>query len=151
VPEAMEILHTILAEMKSALEELDAIMVAEVNQLNRPQINAVALQVLTDGKSKLLATLQHYDEKRLHREEQLGLVAPYHHQVRLFVSWQQVAERVRRAQTLNIEVESRLQNHLQKNQQIQKVVDKVGNHQALYGPAGESRQRPAGRKYDISV
>lgn len=147
----MEILHTILAEMKSALEELDAIMVAEVNQLNRPQINAVALQVLTDGKSKLLATLQHFDEKRLQQEAQLTLAAPYHHQVRLFVSWQQITERVRRAQALNIEVETRLQHHLQKNQQIQKVVDQVGNHQALYGPSGESRQRPVGKKYDISV
>ncbi len=147
----METLQTVLTEIINALEELDAIMMAEVNQLERPQINPVALQVLTDGKSKLLASLQHYDEKRLQHESHSGNAAPYPHQVQLFVLWQRITERVRRAQTLNIEVESRLQNHLKKNQQLQKVVDQVGNIQTIYDPSGQSHQGPASNKYDISV
>ncbi len=147
----METLHAILAEMKTALEELDAIMVAEVNQLSRPQINPVALQVLTDSKSRLLATLQHYDEQRLQQETRLATAAPYPHQVRLFVIWQHIADRVRRTQALNAEVDVQLQGHLHKNQQVQKVVDRVGGHHRLYGPSGESRQEPGGGKYDISV
>ena len=147
----METLHAILAEMKTALEELDAIMVAEVNQLSRTQINPVALQVLTDSKSRLLATLQHYDEQRLQQETRLATAAPYPHQVRLFVIWQQIADRVRHTQALNAEVDVQLQGHLRKTQQVQKVVDRVGGQHRLYGPSGESRQEPGGRKYDISV
>ncbi|MDI9279073.1 flagellar export chaperone FlgN [Pantoea sp. EABMAA-21] len=147
----METLHTTLLQMKSTLEELDAIMVAEANQLDRPQINPVALQVLTDSKSQLLATLQHHDEMRIQQETRLAIAAPYPHRVQLFVCWQQITERVRRSKALNSEVESRLQHHLEKTQRVQKVVDQLGHHHTLYGSDGESGPAVVGRKYDISV
>lgn len=40
---------------------------------------------------------------------------------------------------------------MKKNQYMQKVVDRVGHANTLYGPAGESSQAPAGRKYNISI
>ena len=57
----MDKLYPILTQMKTSLDELEAIMIEEVNQLNRTQINPVSLQVLADNKSQLLSTIQYYD------------------------------------------------------------------------------------------
>ena len=50
----MDKLYPILAQMKTSLDELEAIMIEEVNQLNRTQINPVSLQVLADNKTSCL-------------------------------------------------------------------------------------------------
>lgn len=148
----MDKLYPILAQMKTSLDELEAIMIEEVNQLNRAQINPVSLQVLTDNKSQLLSTLQYYDELRRQQEPLSAMVAPYHQQAKLATCWQLVTEKVRNTKALNLEVESLLQSHMQKNQRMQKIVEQVGhNTNTLYGPAGESSQAPTGRKFNISI
>ncbi len=148
----MEKLFPILTQMKTSLDELEAIMIEEVNQLNRTQINPVSLQILTDNKSQLLSTIQYYDEMRRQQEQQSALEAPYHQHSKLFACWQLVSERVRITKSLNLQVEHLLQGHMKKNQQMQKVVEKVGhNTSTLYGPAGESNNLPSGRKYNISI
>jgi flagella synthesis protein FlgN len=147
----MDKLYPILAQMKTSLDELEAIMIEEVNQLSRPQINPVSLQVLTDNKSQLLSTIQYYDEMRRQEELTQKATAPYSQQSKLFTCWQQVSEKVRSTRELNLKVETLLNQHMQRNQQIQKVVNQVGHHGALYGPAGESSSAPSGRKYNISI
>lgn len=147
----MDKLYPILAQMKTSLDELEAIMIEEVNQLNRAQINPVSLQVLTDNKSQLLSTIQYYDEMRRQQEQSSAIEAPYQAQTKLFTCWQLVTEKVRNTKALNQKVETLLQSHMQKNQHMQKVVDHVGNTNTLYGYTGESSLIPTGRKYNISI
>lgn len=147
----MDKLYPILAQMKTSLDELEAIMIEEVNQLNRTQINPVSLQVLTDNKSQLLSTIQYYDEMRRQQEQISALEAPYGAYGKMAACWQQISEKVRDTRALNQKVESLLQSHMHKNQHMQKVVDHVGHGNTLYGPAGESSLAPTGRKYNISI
>lgn len=147
----MDKLYPILAQMKTSLDELEAIMIEEVNQLNRGQINPVSLQVLADNKSQLLSTIQYYDEMRRQQEQVSAFVAPYSTQGKLSVCWQQIDEKVRDTRMLNLKVEVLLQRHMHKNQHLQKVVDHVGHANTLYGPAGESSLAPTGRKYNITI
>ncbi len=146
----MDKLYPILAQMKTSLDELEAIMIEEVNQLNRSQINPVSLQVLADNKNQLLTTLQYYDDMRREQEKTSGTEAPYPGLGKLFASWQQVHEKVRSTKALNQKVESLLQSHIKKNQHIQKVIDHVGNTNSLYGPAGESSIVATGRNSNFS-
>lgn len=147
----MDKLYSILAQMKTSLDELEAIMIEEVNQLNRAQINPVSLQVLADNKSQLLSTIQYYDDMRHQQEQICSAQAPYPGLGKLFSSWQLVSEKVRNSRALNQKVESLLQSHMKKNQHVQKALDHVGHANALYGPAGESSKVSTGRKYNISI
>ncbi|EPC9992535.1 flagella synthesis protein FlgN [Enterobacter ludwigii] len=147
----MDKLYPILTQMKTSLDELEAIMIEEVNQLNRAQINPVSLQVLADNKNQLLTTIQYYDDMRRQQEQHSATQAPYPGHGKLFSSWQQVNEKVRNTKALNQQVESLLQSHMKKNQHIQKAIDHVGRNSSLYGPAGESSQVSGGHKYNISI
>lgn len=147
----MDKLYPILTQMKTSLDELEAIMIEEVNQLNRAQINPVSLQVLADNKNQLLTTIQYYDDMRRQQEQHSATQAPYPGHGKLFSSWQQVNEKVRNTKALNQQVESLLQSHMKKNQHIQKAIDHAGRNSSLYGPAGESSQVSGGHKYNISI
>lgn len=147
----MDKLYLILSQMKASFDELEAIMIEEVNQLSRPQINPVSLQVLTDNKSQLLSTLQYYDEMRRQEETTQGINAPYSQKTKLSASWREITEKVERTKGLNIRVEELLNMHMKKNQQIKKVVEGAGGGNSLYGSAGESNATPMGRVYNISV
>lgn len=72
----MDKLYPILTQMKTSLDELEAIMIEEVNQLNRAQINPVSLQVLADNKNQLLTTIQYYDDMRRQQEQHSATQAP---------------------------------------------------------------------------
>ncbi|CAH0209977.1 flagellar export chaperone FlgN [Erwinia aphidicola] len=146
----MDKLHSILSQMKTSLSELEAIMIEEVNQLNRPQINPVSLQVLTDNKSQLLSTIQYYDELRRQEEAERRMAAPYRQQGKLFSCWQQVTGQIQATKDLNGKVEELLNIHMKKNQQLKKVVDGV-NGNNIYGSAGEAHRAPTARAYNISV
>lgn len=110
----MDKLYSILSQMKTSLSELEAIMIEEVNQLNRPQINPVSLQVLTDNKSQLLSTIQYYDELRRQEEAERRMAAPYHQQGKLFSCWQQVTGQIQATKDLNGKVEELLNIHMKK-------------------------------------
>ena len=61
---------SILNKLHSALIELEALLIEEVSQLRKVQINPVSLQIISDNKKQLLSTISHYDEMR----KQLGKV-----------------------------------------------------------------------------
>jgi len=148
----MEKLVPILIQMKRSLVELEAIMSEEVNQLSCSRINPVLLQTLTDNKSQLLSTIQYYDELRYQFEQQSGLAPPYHDRSKLFTLWQAVSAQVLTTRALNLQIEQLLQGHLNINQHMQKMVDKVGHNTCtLYSSTGESDNLPSGRKYNISI
>lgn len=147
----MEKLCTILSQMKMSLEELEAIMIEEVKQLNRPQINPVSLQILTDNKSQLLSTIQYYDKLRRQEEQELKIAAPYRQQVKLFSFWQLITDCVQITKSLNSKVEELLTMHMRKNEQLKKVVETAGGGNNLYGSAGEASNPTTVRIYNISV
>jgi len=147
----MEKLYPILAQMKVCLDELEAIMIEEVSQLDRTKINPVLLQVLSDNKSQLLSTIQHYDNMRKQREQTLNIAAPYSVESKLSARWQQVSEAVARTRVLNEQVATMLQQHVKKNQTMQKVVEQAGGGHTLYGPAGEASRPATGHRYDFSI
>ncbi|WP_435952277.1 flagella synthesis protein FlgN [Dryocola sp. BD626] len=147
----MDKLFPILSQMKTSLDELEAIMIEEVNQLNRPRINPVSLQVLTDNKSQLLSTIQYYDELRQQEEQELKIGAPYRQQTKLFSCWQQVTQKVQNTKSLNMKVEELLSVHMKKNERLKKVVETAGGGNNLYGSAGEASSTTTGRVYNISV
>ncbi|HEY1844036.1 MAG TPA: flagellar export chaperone FlgN [Buttiauxella sp.] len=147
----MDKLFPILSQMKTSLDELEAIMIEEVNQLNRPQINPVSLQVLTDNKSQLLSTIQYYDELRQQEELELKVSAPYKHQTKLFTCWQQVTQTVQNTKNLNLKVEELLSMHVKRNERLKKVVESAGGGNNLYGAGGEASSTTTGRVYNISV
>lgn len=147
----MNKLYPILTQIKTSLEELEAIMHEEVSQLGRACINPVSLQVLTDSKSKLLSAIQYYDELRRQQEQLSAVAAPYSGQVKLFHCWHQINEKVKSTRELNNKVESLLHDHMQKNAHRKKVVEHVDNTATLYGSAGESALGFTGHKYNISI
>lgn len=147
----MDTLYTVLLQMKTSLDELEAVVTEEVNQLNRAQINPVSLQILTDSKSQLLATLQHYDRLRLQEEARQHLQAPYHRQSKLFACWQQVSQSVAECRRLNEKMAELLNQHRAKNQQLKKLVDAATGGSPLYGADGEARSASTGSSYNISV
>lgn len=147
----MDKLYPILAQMKTSLDELEAIMIEEINQLSRAKINPVSLQVLSDNKSQLLSSIQYYDEIR-HRQELLSSMrAPYSQHGKLFTCWNLISERVHNTKELNVKIETLLQKHMKKNQHMLKAVEHTGYLDILYDPAGNSKQASIGHKYDISI
>lgn len=147
----MNKLYSILTQIKTSLDELEAIMLEEVSQLSRSSINPVSLQVLTDNKSQLLSKIQYYDELRRQQEQISSAAAPYSEQVNLFHCWQQITEKIIRTKDLNQKVESLLHEHMQKNAHRQKVVEQVDQTATLYGSAGVTTQYLSGNKYNISI
>lgn len=147
----MDKLYPILSQMKTSLDELEAIMIEEINQLNRPQINPVSLQILTDNKSQLLSTIQYYDELRRKEELERKVEAPYPNLTKLFGCWKQVRQSVENTKSLNVKVEELLNMHMKKNDQLKKVVETAGGGNNLYGSAGESSSTITARIYNISV
>ena len=147
----MDTLYPILAQMKTSLEELEAIMTEEVNQLSRGQINPVSLQVLTDNKSQLLSTIHYYDELRRQQEKLFNVESPYKGKLKLFVCWQDISAKVRSTKALNLKVEQLLKGHLQNNQHMQKAVSEAGHIATLYGAGGAKDTLTTRHKYDISI
>lgn len=147
----MDKLYPILSQMKTSLGELEGVMIEEINQLSRPQINPVSLQILTDNKSQLLSSIHYYDELRRKEEAEMRISAPYRQQVKLFSCWQQLSQKVESTKELNLKVEELLNMHMKTNVQIKQIVTSVAGNNSLYGSTGESHAAPVGRGYHISV
>lgn len=147
----MDKLYSILSQMKTSLGELEGVMIEELNQLCRPQINPVSLQILTDNKSQQLSTINYYDGLRRQEEAEMHISAPYRQQVKLFSCWQQLSKKVESTKKLNLKVEELLNMHMKTNSHMKQIVTSVGASTSLYGSTGESHATPIGRSYKISV
>lgn len=97
----MENLRSVLLKIQDSLGELEAILVEEANQLRRTQINPVSLQIVSDSKSQLLATISHYDDLRKQIEKPLHLSAPYHQNARFALLWKNITRKVTTSNELN--------------------------------------------------
>lgn len=147
----MENLRSILLKLEGSLEELEAILIEEANQLRRTQINPVSLQIVSDSKSQLLSTISHYDELRKQQEIILQQAAPYHQNTRLSSYWNHIIQKVKVANELNEKIYILLDMHMQKTNNLSKVVVKAGSDSSLYSPEGQSNVASAGKVYNFSV
>ncbi|CAM3980921.1 flagellar export chaperone FlgN [Rahnella bruchi] len=147
----MENLRSILLKLQDSLGELEAILVEEVNQLRRIQINPVSLQIVSDSKSQLLATITHYDDLRKQQEKSLHLSAPYQQNARFASYWNNITRKVKNSNELNIKIYELLELHMQKTDNLKKLVNNAGATSSLYSQEGQSNTPPSGKVYNISV
>ncbi|MGG8471298.1 flagella synthesis protein FlgN [Rahnella sp. PAMC25617] len=147
----MENLRSVLLKIQDSLGELEAILVEEANQLRRTQINPVSLQIVSDSKSQLLATISHYDDLRKQIEKPLHLSAPYHQNARFALLWKSITRKVTTSNELNKKIYDLLEMHIQKTESIKKLVNDAGTPTSLYGQEGQSATPVSGKVYNISV
>lgn len=147
----MENLRSILIKMHDSIAELETILAEELNQLGRPQINAVSLQIVSDTKSRLLSTIGYYDEMRTQEENRLKIAAPYQEQSSLAALWNNIARGVSVSNGINKKVATLLEMHLQKANDLKSMVNQVGNRASTYSPDGISSNTTSGKIYNISI
>lgn len=133
------------------MAELEAILAEEINQLKRPQINPVSLQIVSDTKSKLLSTIGYYDELRRQEETRLDIKAPYQNSKAFAQLWKKITNRVTNANQFNQNVSSMLDMHMQKVNTIKSLVNKADNGAALYNQDGQSKAGRSGKVYNFSI
>ncbi|NIY48699.1 flagella synthesis protein FlgN [Cedecea colo] len=147
----MENLRVILLKMHDSMVELEAILTEEMNQLARPQINPVSLQIISDTKSRLLSTIGYYDEMRVQEEHSLNLAAPYEAHKAFAALWKNITQHARDANELNKKIATLLEMHMQKTNDLKKMVNQADNRISTYSADGSSRQTTSGKIYNISI
>jgi flagella synthesis protein FlgN len=147
----MENLRIILLKMHDSMVELEAILIEEMNQLGRPQINPVSLQIISDTKSRLLSTIGYYDEMRSQEEHRLLQMAPYEGHPFFATLWNNIIQRVKASNSLNKQIATLLEMHMQKTNDLKKMVNQVDNKASTYSADGISRQVTSGKIYNISI
>lgn len=147
----MKYLRFTLNKMLSAMVELEVLLKEEVAQLSGAQINPISLQIISDSKSKLLATIGHYDELRKEQENDLRLMSPYPEDAQLGMLWEKIIAQIKQSNYLNQNVYGLLDIHMQKMNNIKNLVNKTGTDTSLYGSSGHSNSSASGRVYDINI
>lgn len=137
--------------MQETLNELDAVLTEEIKQLSHAQINAVALQQLSDIKSRHLSTLAWHDEQRKLAEKNLGLIAPYTHHPILANNWRNLLQSTEKARDMNLQASYLLDIHMQKMQALNKIMNKSATSPGLYNAGGQSENNGNTRAYNITI
>lgn len=147
----MNKLHTLLTQLSEALQKLQPILQEENKQLSALKVNPVSLQIISDHKSRLLATIAHYDEQRRRLEQELSLATPYDGHEVLSQCWQQIVQQVKASDDLNRQNGELLQKQMNNAAGFRSAVDKAGAGLSLYGQKGKTMQPGAGRAYNITA
>lgn len=147
----MNELRNTLVKLQTLLEQLKPVLSEELNQLHRLQLNPVTLQMLSDNKSKLLSTINYYEEQRKLQEKALGIAAPYHNDQMLKSLWQSVITSARITRDLNSEIYPILELQMQKAVTLKSMVSQVSNSAALYNANGKAQQSITGKACNINI
>ncbi|HCR1907822.1 TPA: flagellar export chaperone FlgN [Enterobacter kobei] len=147
----MKPLHTTLCKIHQLLEELQSVLSEELNQLKRAQVNPVSLQMLSDNKSRLLSTINFYDEQRKSEEQQLNLAAPYPQHMTLKTIWEKLISSASKAKLINSSVYPLIEVHMQKAATLKNMVSKVDSGISLYSASGKAQKNLMGKSYDINI
>lgn len=147
----METLQATLNNQQNTLNELEVVLAEEIKQLSYAQVNAVALQQLSDSKSRLLSTLAWHDEQRKQWEEHLQLFAPYAHQATLAASWDTLLQSAQKASEMNLQTSHLLNMHMQKVQSLSQALNKATASPGLYNAGGQSENNGKARAYNITI
>lgn len=147
----MKNLQTTLNKMLETLNELEVVLTEEIKHLSHAQVNAVALQQLSDIKSRHLSTLAWHDEQRKLTEKTLQLIAPYTQQPTLANSWSRLLESTQKARDMNLKASYLLDIHMQKVQALSKVINKSAVSPGLYTAGGQTDNNGNARAYNITI
>ncbi|ACZ76380.1 flagellar export chaperone FlgN [Dickeya zeae] len=145
----MEKLVKLLEQLLLNMRELEAVLSDEQSLLCAGHVDGPALQVITDRKSSLLATIQHLEKIRLQGESALRVKAPYSSHPTVAQVWQQISELSEALRDKNQHNGLLLGYHLDHNEKALAVL-KPRHAQSLYGPDGQSRSNSiSGRRISI--
>lgn len=147
----MNNLRTTLIKMHQLLEELESLLSEELSQLKRPRVNPVTLQMLSDNKSRILSTINFYDEQRKSEENQLNIAAPYDQHPVLKGIWHKVVSIASVTKNINLNIYPLIEIQMQKAAMLRSMVKKVGTGTALYNADGKSQENMMGKAYNISI
>lgn len=147
----MEILQTTLNTLQETLNELEAVLTEEIKQLSYAQVNAVALQQLSDNKSRLLSALAWHDEQRKQTEKRLRLQAPYAQQPVLAECWEKLLRTTEKAREMNLQTSYLLDMHMQKVQSLSQAINRAVASPGLYNAGGQSENGGNARAYNITI
>lgn len=147
----MNALRETLIKLQALLEELKPVLSEELSQLNRLQLNPVALQMLSDNKSRLLSTISYYETQRKKQECELNVAAPYTHQPLLKPLWQNILASARLTSELNSAIYPILESQMQKAATLKSMVKQVSHCAALYNADGKSSQSITGKACNINI
>ncbi|MBP2835881.1 flagella synthesis protein FlgN [Dickeya parazeae] len=145
----MEKLVKLLEQLLLNMRELEAVLSDEQSLLCAGHVDGPALQVITDRKNSLLATIQHLEKIRLQGESALRVKAPYSSHPTVAQVWQQISELSEALRDKNQHNGLLLGYHLDHNEKALAVL-KPRHAQSLYGPDGQSRSNSiSGRRISI--
>lgn len=147
----MDNLRHTLMNMQQLLEELRAILLDELAQLQSPQVNPVSLQRLSDNKSRLLSALNFYDEQRKLTESALHISAPYRQQPPLTPHWEKIAAAVRLTKEINDRIYPLIELQMKKAATLNNLVAKAGAGASLYCADGRTLNTLKGKAYNINI
>lgn len=142
--------HT-LESMQQLLAELHPVLQQEQAQLQRAQVNPVALQALSDSKSRLLSALHFFDKQRRQQEKALNIAAPYSAFSDLKSRWEDIAAAARLTKEMNIALYPLLELQMKKAAALNQLATRAGSGTAIYRADGTSRNSLKGGAYKITV
>jgi len=137
--------------MQQLLEELRAVLSEELSQLQRPQINPVALQRLSDTKSRLLSALAFFDQQRQLQEKALALAAPYAQHGDLSALWERIVAALRLTKESHLAIYPLIELQMKKAAALNKLAKKAGAGAALYSADGRTQNGLKGTAYNITI
>ena len=147
----METLQTTLNKLQDALNELEAVLAEEIKQLSCAQVNPVALQQLSDIKSRLLSTVAWHDKQRQQDEQRLRIAAPYQQHTALAACWERLLQSTQTASDMNQQTSHLLNLHMQKVRNFSNAMNKAAVSQGLYTAGGQSENNGKARAYNITI
>ena len=133
----MNTLLETLTTLALSLTELQTVLLEENRQLSALKIQPLALQRISDAKSKQLSTVAYYDAQRQVQENQLGMVAPYTGHAELAANWRDIVLKVKTASEWNQQSAMLLERHQQASKALQGLFEKSGAKATLYGAKGQ--------------
>lgn len=142
--------HT-LVNMQQLLDELRIILLEEWSQLRRPQVNPVALQLLSDNKSRRLSALAFFDQQRQSQEKALALAAPYAQHNDLNALWQNIAATVHLTKERNLAIYPLIELQMKKAAALNTLAKKARAGAALYSADGRTQNGLKGTAYNITI
>lgn len=147
----MENLQVVLNKLYTLLDELETTLKEEIRQLSHAQINPISLQIISDNKSRLLSSINFYDEQRKREEKQLNIASPYPQQPELAAHWENITRVVKKSNELNQKSYQLLEMHMKKVNDFKKIVQQTAVSGSLYGQSGNPDSDGSSNAYRISV
>ncbi|MCU6237583.1 flagellar export chaperone FlgN [Morganella morganii] len=147
----MEKLRHTLLKLQELLNQMDSLLVEEIKQLSSVRINPIALQPISDNKSRILSAINFYDNQRKQLEKQGQFSAPYSNSPKLSNLWSSIVSQTKNANELNQKSYALLELHMQKMQEFKKMVKDLEKKNAMYASSGKTEQENTGQMYNISI